>query len=105
MSKNSKANDEREIKGINPVGKRIKWCREMLGLSMYRVARDNGINPSTYCERENGMRAICHEEYLALAQYFNSLWRNRFEESAPEYDGTPIVKVKVIWILYGLMEE
>lgn len=105
MSKNAKAIDEKEIKELNPVGSRIKWCRETLGLSMHRVAKDNGIHPSTYSDRENGMRAVCHEEYLALAQYFNSLWREKFKNEAPKYNGTPVYRVLSIWIMYGIFEE
>lgn len=99
------SSQEKEIKELNKVGNRIRWCREVLELSQAEVARAVGIPGNTYCEREAGMRAVCHEEYLALAQYFNSLWREKFKNETPKYDGTPIYRVLSIWIMFGIFEE
>ena len=104
MNSNCKTDDEKELKILNPVGARIKWCRETLGLSKYKVAKDNGINQSTYCDRENGMRAISHEEYLVLAQYFDEFWKKKFVEFCASYEGNPVCRIKVQWIMFGIIE-
>lgn len=105
MDNTCKADIEKELKALNPVGKRIKWCRETLGLSKYKVAKDNGIVQSTYCERENGMRAISHEEYLILAMYFDELWKKKFEKMCASYEGNPVCRIKVQWIMFGISED
>lgn len=98
-------NDENEIKNLNQVGARIKWCREQLGLFKKQVAKEIGLYGGTYSDRENGMRAICHEEYLVVARYFDSLWKKKFHPNYPEYQGQKIERVLVIWIMYGILEE
>lgn len=104
MNETSKADIEKELKELNPVGQRIKWCRETLGLSQRKVADDNGIVRSTYCAREGGMRAISHEEYLTLAMYFDELWKKKFVDFCAYYEGNQVCRIKVSWIMFGITE-
>jgi transcriptional regulator with XRE-family HTH domain len=104
MNEILKIDDEKVIKSLNKVGDRIKWCRQTLGLLKYKVAKDTGINQSTYSDRENGMRALQHEEYLVLALYFNDLWKKKFQKNCALYEGTEIYKIKVSWLMFGIDE-
>jgi hypothetical protein len=94
-----------DLRSLNQVGKRIKWCRNQLLLSTIKVSAATGIPVASYCGRENGARAIYHEEYFVLAKYFNNLWQEKFKEAFPWYEGERIGKIKVCWILYGILEE
>lgn len=95
----------KDLRELNDVGKRIEWCREILGLDKIEVSRDVGMPISSYSGREYGVRTYYHEEYRALAKYFNEKWKNRFKEQFPVYDGMEIRKVKTMWIMYGEMDE
>lgn len=98
-----------DIRSLNQVGKRIKWCRNQLNLSTIKVSKETGVPVSSYCGRENGSRAIYHEEYYVLASFFNKLWQVKFGEvlkgAYPWYEGERIHKIKVCWILFGVLEE
>ncbi len=94
------------VREINPVGKRIRWCREQVNMLMKDVAPEVGIALPTLSDREGGVRAIEHEEYLALAQFFNEKWKEQgLNRNPPIYKGTPIKKVSVLWIMFGIFEE
>lgn len=94
-----------DLKRLNPVGKRIFWCRKQLGLTSVEVCRAVKICRASYSGRENGVRAQYHEEYLALAEFFNSKWKKKFDQSFPIYDGIEITKIKVTWIMFGIMND
>lgn len=98
-----------DIRALNQVGNRIKWCRTQLGLSTIKVSKETGVPVSSYCGRENGSRAIYHEEYFVLAKFFNKFWQARFGQmlkgAYPSYEGECIPKIKVSWILFGVMDE
>lgn len=94
-----------DLRQLNNIGKRITWCREQLKLSRYEVAKTVGISPASYFGRELGVRTYYHEEYKALAGYFNEKWKNKFKEQFPSYEGMEIRKVKTMWIMFGEMDE
>jgi transcriptional regulator with XRE-family HTH domain len=100
-----KVQNGKDLRDLNQVGKRIKWCRNQLNLSTIRVSRETGVPVSSYCGRENGARAIYHEEYYVLANYFNNLWQEKFKNAFPWYEGERIYKIKVCWVLFGILEE
>lgn len=93
-----------DLRSLNEVGKRIIWCRQSLGLSVMEVCRAVKIPRASYTGRENGVRAQYHEEYLALAEFFDSKWKAKFGQSFPVYGGNEIAKIKVEWVMFGLME-
>jgi transcriptional regulator with XRE-family HTH domain len=99
----SKANEE--LRRLNNVGKRIAWCRKQLGLTISEVVKGSGIIRSSYFGRENGVRTYLHEEYMLLASFFDSKWKAKFGQSFPVYETNEIYKVKVIWIMFGVMDE
>ena len=67
-----KTQDGKDLRDLNQVGNRIKWCRTQLGLSQAQVSKDTGIPQASYFGRENGVRARFYEEHLVIAVYFNS---------------------------------
>ena len=87
------------MREFNDVGKRISWCRKQLRLTQREVVEGTGIAAANYAGRESGVRSIYHEEYLVLSRFFNEKW-------IPQtYEGTEILSVKVIWLLFGILEE
>lgn len=96
----------KSLREINPVGERIAWCRRQLAMTVSDVSILTGIPRGTYCDREAGMRAIDHEEYLILAQLFNHKWKEkRLNIKGPSFKRVQIFSVSVIWILYGIDQE
>ena len=100
-----KTQDGRDMRDLNKIGDRIRWARNTLGLTQYRVATDTGIPRSSYHGRENGTRAIYPEEYLVIAKYLNGKWEAKFSLGVfPEYGGLKIDEIKVAWLLFGRSE-
>ena len=100
-----KVKENADLRELNSVGKRIAWCRAQLGLNQHSVAVSIGISPASYFGREQGVRTYYHEEYRAIAAFFNSKWKEKFGQSFPSYGGIEITKVKTLWILFGEMDE
>lgn len=93
-----------DLRNLNAVGTRIAWCRNQLKLTQYAVAKEVGISRASYFGREQGVRTYYHEEYLALAQFFHSKWKEKFGQSFPCYGGFEITKIKVEWLMFGIVE-
>lgn len=96
---NQRQKENPELRELNDVGKRITWCRNQLNLTQKKVSEATGISLSNYANREYGVRSIYHEEYLAIARFFSENWTPRV------FEGTPINKVKAIWLMFGILEE
>lgn len=95
-----------DLKNLNPTGKRIKWCREMVGLSQQEVCDRTSIPKSSYSGRENGVRATFSEELLVLSRLFNKEWKEKFKaKHYPEYNGSTIARISLCWLLFGIEEE
>lgn len=90
-----------ELRTLNNIGDRIKWARKALGLNAYETASSIGISPSNYNGRENGVRTYYHEEYMLIADFFNQRWQEKFTKQFPEYNGSPVKKIHVLWIMFG----
>ena len=100
---NEKANAA--LRDMNNVGARILWCRKQLGISFKQVLEDTGLNRSSYFDREHGKRTYYHEEYKILADYFRPLWKTKFIEEFPVYQGHVVDRVNTMWIMFGVMDE
>ncbi len=96
--------DNSDIRELNRIGDRIKWCRLQLGLSQIDVSRNTGIKPASYNGRELGVRATISEEYDALSSYFNGLWRKKFKDAPPEFNGDKIKRITFSWLVLGRYE-
>lgn len=94
-----KANSD--LRGLNSIGKRIAWCRVQLKISQKKVSIETGIPISSYASREYGARTYYHEEYRALAEYFNKKWKERFQINFPVFNGAEIREVKTMWLMFG----
>ncbi len=92
-----------DLRDLNKVGNRIKWCRVQLGLMQKDVCTATGIPKSTYIGRENGVRSTFPEEFLVLAIFFNDKWQDRFKKGYPEFEGHKIKQIDVVWILFGVL--
>jgi len=94
-----------DLRTLNNIGDRIKWAREALGLNCYEVATSVGIPPSNYNGRESGIRTYYPEEYMLISEFFNQKWQEKFTKQYPEYNGNPIKKIHVLWIMFGIMGD
>lgn len=94
-----------ELRNLNDVGERLRWVRTNLGLNSYDVATKAGIPVSNYYGREQGVRTYYIEEYLVIAEFFNQHWIEKFTEKFPEYNGTPIKKIHVLWVMFGIVGD
>lgn len=94
-------NERKAIKELNKTGKRLEWVRTKLGLTQLQVCEATGIPTSSYCGREAGIRADIVEEYLVLALFFNRLWKNKYGESGPFFNGDEVKSISVQWLLFG----
>lgn len=94
-----------DLRGLNDLGKRIQWVRKKLELNLSDVSKDTGIPASNYYGREQGVRTYYFEEYLILAEYFNSKWSSKFNNHFPKYNGNQIKKIHVLWIMFGIQGD
>lgn len=94
MSKNTQ-----ELKSLNDISSRLVFCREHLRLKRNDIARLTGISQIALFERENGVRTQAYEEFLSLAEFFNSMWHGE-----PEYKGVKIPRVTASWLMFGVFE-
>jgi transcriptional regulator with XRE-family HTH domain len=99
--RSSRVMEAKAVKDLNPIGKRIEWVRRKLELSQRQVCDATKIPASSYCGREAGVRAILAEEYLVLAVTFDRLWRQRFKDAYPSYEGEEIKRISIQWLLFG----
>lgn len=97
--KDSKIKRNGDLRDLNEVHHRIKFCRKHLRLTMKEICMATGIPLASYAGREYGTRSIYHEEYLALAQYFNQKWRPGI------YKNQEINKITAAWLMFGVFEE
>lgn len=88
-----------DLKRFNDISSRIIFCREHLKLKRNDVSRLTGICPIALFERENGVRTQAYEEFLSLAEFFNSMWSGE-----PEYKGVKIPKITASWLMFGVYE-
>lgn len=93
--------DGKDLRDLNKVGKRIKWCREQLKMPQSDVSHATGLSQSSYSGRENGVRAIYFEEYWAIAEFFDEAWIKKFKTNFPEYEDQPIKRIGVKWLMFG----
>lgn len=98
-----KEQDQLDLKSLNDIGARIKWCRVSLKLTRKEVSESVGMSQGLLCDRENNMRARSPEEYWLLVKYFNSKWKDLKE--FPSHNGTVIKKISLVWFLYGMFNE
>lgn len=94
-------NERKALKELNKTGKRLEWVRLKLGLAQLQVCEATGIPTSSYCGREAGIRADMAEEYLVLSVFFDKLWKNKYQESGPFYNGEEVKTISVQWLLFG----
>lgn len=94
-------NERKTIKEINKTGKRLEWVRLKLELTQLQVCDATGIPTSSYCGREAGIRAVMAEEYLVLSVFYDRLWKNKYGENCPIYNGQEVKNVSVQWLLFG----
>ena len=73
----------------NDIGARLYFLRNKLKLKLVEVCRDTNIPPSSYCDRESGLRTCFYEELLILSLYYNTKWQFKFGKynSYPTYKG------------------
>lgn len=97
----AKYHERKEIKELNRIGKRLEWARTKLELTQLQVCEATGIPPSSYCGREAGIRAVMAEEYLVLSVFFDRLWKSKYREGFPYYQGEEVSTISVQWLLFG----
>lgn len=85
------------------VGKRLKWLRLILNLTLQDIADGININPGTYWNRENNISGhIKANEVYRLSQYFQKLWDEKYkDQSYPIYGTQKVSCINAEWILYG----
>jgi hypothetical protein len=105
MSSKKEVTQNKDIRNLNNIGKRIAWCRDKLGLKITETRKGVKMPRSSYTDRESGARARYIEEYLVLARFFNSKWKEKFNQSFPSYAGEEITQIKVSWLMFGVMDE
>lgn len=91
------------ISEVNPVGARIRFVRESLGLSSTEVCNATNIPAGCYSNRENGTRTTFYEEILVLAIYFDHLWQRRYahQKHFPKFQDVPVDRVTPMWLFFG----
>lgn len=94
-------NERKAIKELNKTGKRLEWVRLKLGLTQLQVCEATGIPTSSYCGREAGIRADIVEEYLVLAIFFDRLWKHKYVEGGPIFNGEEVKSINFQWLLFG----
>lgn len=85
----------------NNYGKRIKWVREKLGLTVTEIAKQTEIPRTTVADWEAGVRTLFYEEIFILATFFEKLWRLKFKESAQSFEGSLIKTISTNFIFFG----
>lgn len=107
MTRLERSNETRQIKELNDIGKRIRWCREVLGLTLKTVAERTGIPLSTYANRETGIRTDIFEEYLAIAQVFNEEYQCQIYllRVLPQFESKPINKITTSFLMFGKTQD
>jgi hypothetical protein len=93
--------ERKAIKELNKTGKRLEWVRIKLCLTQLQVCEGTGIPTSSYCGREAGIRADMAEEYLVLSVFFDRLWKGKYKDGCPSYNGDEVKTISVQWLLFG----
>jgi transcriptional regulator with XRE-family HTH domain len=94
--------ETRQIKELNHTGKRIRWCRETLSLTIREVANASGMPLATYSNRENGLRTDLFEEYQALAQVFDAVFQDKFKgKKYPKFEQKEIFCITPSFLMFG----
>jgi transcriptional regulator with XRE-family HTH domain len=101
-SRLTRQEETRQIKELNNVGERIRWCREILNLTIREVANASGMPIATYSNRENGLRTDLFEEYQALAQVFNAVFQEKYKKKKyPKFEGREIASITTSFLMFG----
>lgn len=93
--------EKRTIKDLNQIGKRLEWVRTKLDLSQRQVCEATNIPPSSYHGRECGVRPELIEEFIVLTAFFNALWKKKFRDGSPMFNGEEIKKISAEWLMFG----
>lgn len=68
------------------IGKRIKKCREDLGLSQEMAAEQCGISPSFYSNIERGVKIMSLETFVSICQTFSVSADYLLNDELPQTD-------------------
>jgi transcriptional regulator with XRE-family HTH domain len=100
----ARVEEKRAVKDLNKLGKRLEWVRTKLELTQRQVCDSTGIPYSSYCGREAGIRPELIEEFLTLSVFYNQLWKKKYTEGFPRFNGEEIQKISVEWLMFGYVD-
>ena len=83
------------------IGKRLIWCRKMLGIKQQDFARLCGLSNTTYNGHEHGASCRNPETFLIITKTMNNLWVKKFTKSFPCYLGVELPKITLDWVMFG----
>lgn len=94
---------KKSAKELNDLGSRLYWVRNKLRLKSIEVCKATSIPPSSYCDREAGLRTSFYEELLVLAMFFNSKWQIKYHKfnSYPTFNGKEVREISFMWLMFG----
>lgn len=90
------------LKQYNPIGKRLRFIRSNLNLTLKEVQDKTNIRFQTIHNMENNCRTTVYEYFLVLSSYYDSLWQERFfPNQFPKIQSTQIKTITPTWIMFG----
>lgn len=99
-------NDINSIRTFNDMGKRLKWLRETLGLTMREVSVATGFPYATIAHREYGAVPKSMFDFEILARFFDKAWKDKFKDGFyPSYREEVIKFVDENFIMFGRVTD
>lgn len=84
---------------------RVKKLRKLLGLTLEQVSAHSGVNITTYCRFEQGLKTTQHDIFKSIAEFFNQKLEEKFPYKKPVIEGKEITKVDLEWLYLGIVKD
>lgn len=97
----SREQEKKSAFGSNSMGKRLRFVRKNLGLTIEDITKKVGIPRATYGDMENGARSKYYEEIERLCSYLNTRWQSVYEAGKPVYENQSVNQITLQWVMIG----
>lgn len=86
---------------MDDFSKRLRWVREQLGLTLAQASKSMDAGPSTVFYWENSSIPKSTEKFKKLADFYNTLWTERFTSNFPTYKNYPVEYISIVFLMTG----
>lgn len=84
---------------------RVKRLRKLLGLTLEQIGEHSGVNVSTYCRFELGLKTTQHEKFKLIAELLNQKLEEKYPYEKPVIDGKEVTNVDLEWMYLGITKD